>query len=163
MKEKNPQDSTLEALLENHTLVPALEDQQRYLAAQTQRLTAQLTECGTYLRVMDSIAFESVSGMEFGRNAQFELFALATFSPPKAGENARTKPIPISWRNDVGENRPVGRFTDDDLEVLHDFFDKLDADKHAGVLPDLCDNYTLPSQHVARTIGSQATKNTRSS
>ena len=163
MKENNPQDSTFEALLESHTLVPALEDQQYYLAAQMQRLVAQLTERGTYLRVVDSIAFGSVSCVEFGRNAHFELFALATISPPKAGENARKKPIAISWRNDVGENRPVGRFIDDDLEVLHDFFDKLDADKHAGVLPDLCDNYTLPSQHVARTIGSHATKNTRSS
>lgn len=157
MKEKNPQDSTLEALLENHTLVPALEDQRRYLAALTQRLTAQLTECGTYLRVVDSIAFESVSGVEFGRNAQFELFALATVSPPKAGENARTKPIPISWCNDVGENRPVGRFTDDDLKVLHDFFNRLDADKRAGFLPDLDHRYEI-NNPLTLQLGGQATK-----
>ncbi len=142
---------------------PSIDDQRAYVSRQKDIRDEKLTKNGTFVRLLDSLPPEKQLGegwnITFCINAQSELYARVVLSETANTGKNRYKThvgfLEITRTNDVGEHIPAHRFDDSDSEILYDYFDQLDADKRAGVLPNLSSNYEIfdPNTAIMRLSG----------
>ncbi len=167
-------DQQFKALMEATTFEkPTVASQQQYLEQTRQYLFGDLYEIGTIGRVLDSLPTGVIpvgdNGIRFYRGSAGDLNALVTIKQTRTTDADGTvtnieqsKRLPITQVNhELGTDDVLGLFEPEDEIMLNEYFDGLDDDKRAGLLPDLDSTYEIFDKQTAlKIMGDSAIRHT---